>query len=246
MTDWTQDYDPNASNNAFSSQIATNGHWAEFTASRTSDLNVTGAMGTGGGFDLAVHDGPDAENAYGRYIEAWFAPTGNPQGCVQGFEVALINKLGTDAPDVNPYNQNPGGVIDCRIGIGKGDAFSNQKYGLSKAASAFLQFLNAEGVANAASHALKGIVFGAGSIITNIVIAMAQGHKLQWFTPDGKAAAFIRCDMSNGQYGLNAIIAQPGFYLQDAQGRNTHLFSTDGNGNGHVQVMQNGSWRTVI
>lgn len=242
--DWTQDIDPNASNNSNESSISIASKPGYLGASRTSNAPLSGAEHTIGIFGLGVNDCPTEDmGAYGGYFEGWALPGMNPEGTVQAVEIAIINKS-TAAPDVNPYNQNPPGVIDSRISIGKPDSYSLGQFGPSQLISALLQFVNAECTANSEAH--KGIVFGANAIIGGIAIALAQGHKLQWYSPDGKSTGFIRCDVGTGQSTLNLIFANNGLYLQDNQGHNTHLFCTDGNGNGHIKVMQNNVWKTVI
>lgn len=212
---------------------------AQTNASRTSDAPASGSMGCQGGCDIAVNNcSTEPMTSYSRYIEAWALAGKHPEGDTQGLEIAVINQTGTTAPEVDPYNQDPPGLIEGnRIGVGKPGQNGN-------VISACLQFVNVEGTATA--KAIAGIVFGAASLLGGFAIKLAQGHRFQWYSAANTPTSYIRCDGTTSANALAVIFNENGVYIQNAKGVNTHAFTQDTNGNGHIQVMQNGSWRTVI
>lgn len=235
---WVEDLSPNSVVGATEVIVSPNSGGALLTASRTSDAPQAGSMGCQGSMNLVENNcSTVAMSTYAAYDETYAAPGKHPDGTVQGRELAIINQTGVNAPVVDPYNQDPLGLIEGdRLGIGKS--------GNSGTVSALLQMVNVEN--SALAKAWAGIVFGANSLVNGLAIAFGKGHKMQWYSGAGKPTSYIRGDGTNPSSALNIIFNENGVYIQNAQGINTHLFSQDALGNGHILVRQNGNWKQVV
>lgn len=159
-------------------------------ASHTGDLypgwNAIGliAIGVGNNPNTNPLNGV-AGHAYAIYGEA-YRDAGVPGGAY-GAELDVMNYA--DLVSVDPYVQRTGQTIGLQL-AGGGEFPGNNQSDISAAIN----------VRNNGSAFYRGIVFGADSLTGSdgvngvaIAIAMAKGHKIQWFAGTDAGTASIYC-----------------------------------------------------
>ena len=162
---------------------------AVLTNSDTASCNglvVGGRTSTLGGVGntvpiLAV--GVNNNTAYGTGAYAFYGEAYNMAGALGpafGMELDTVNYQGIAS--IHPYAQHNKQVVGLQLAAGA-ELSSTGQY----ASSAAINIRDNNSVFE------KGIVFGAGAISTGVAVALASGHKFQWYGSGGVATSQIIC-----------------------------------------------------
>lgn len=178
---------------------------------------------------VVLQDVNDGRGAWARYTEAVRASTG---GTAFGEEIVIKNK-GSNVNN-NPYNQLAGGSTIGQWFAGGGDASLGAPANPSTAAIV---------IGNNASTWNKGLVFGAEGITgtdgvtgSATAIAMAKGHRLDWFLSTGDVGASIKSDVDTASSAVSIEMTNNAVFFKGDAGEINGSFESTPSSVNYVRI----------
>lgn len=222
------------------------GQYAGVFGTRSSDNPTTNAsMGTVGVGAFAVADNASYDKSvYSFYGEVYKDSGATSDAIGHGLELAVINQYSsaTSSLSTDPYNLNPGGLVEgLRVGAGK----PGQSGQVSSTA---ISIANVEGTSTAKFR--RGIIIGSDAISAGgsglqHAINMAQSHNITWWVSSGNVGPSIRSDVSSASQGLRQIFGNNSWVIQEPVG-STNVFTIDNGGNTAVNSVVSSAPRGAL